>query len=175
MIRQCIDARRAQARLNRGFVGFARHPAAIPGTARRFCRIWPNVTTKVLIVEDDLLNRMFYEAVFQQRGYDMMAVDDGARVLDAVDSFAPDFITMDIHLPHVSGRKLIRKIKRNPATQHIPILAITAYAGQRDEEEIRRAGAKGYLAKPLSIEQLLEEVDALLSVAGPAANHQAIA
>ncbi|KLI65228.1 hypothetical protein AAV99_04105 [Aurantiacibacter marinus] len=114
---------------------------------------------------------MFYEAVFQQRGYDMMAVDDGARVLDAVESFAPDLITMDIHLPHVSGRKLIRKIRRNPATQHIPILAITAYAGQRDEDEIRRAGAKGYLAKPLRIEQLLEEVDALLGLAEPATQH----
>lgn len=120
------------------------------------------MTTKVLIVEDDLLNRMFYEAVFMQRGYEMLAVDDGAHVLEAVDSFAPDFITMDIHLPHVSGRKLIRAIMRNPATKHIPILAITAYAGKQDEEEIRRAGARGYLAKPLSIERLLEQVDALL-------------
>ena len=120
------------------------------------------MATKILIVEDDLLNRMFYEAVFRQRGYELMLVDDGARVLDAVDSFTPDIITMDIHLPHVSGRKLIREIKRNPRTQHIPILAITAYAGKRDEEGIRRAGAGGYLAKPLSIESLLGEVDALL-------------
>lgn len=120
------------------------------------------MATKVLIVEDDLLNRMFYEAVFRQRGYELMLVDDGARVLDAVDSFTPDIITMDIHLPHVSGRTLIREIKRNPQTQHIPILAITAYAGKRDEEGIRRAGAGGYLAKPLSIESLLGEVDALL-------------
>ncbi len=121
------------------------------------------MTIKVLIVEDDLLNRMFYEAVFNQRGYELMLVDDGARVLDAVDDFAPDLITMDIHLPHVSGRKLIREIKRNPQTAQIPILAITAYAGKRDEEGIRRAGASGYLAKPLSIEQLLGEVDSLLN------------
>jgi two-component system, cell cycle response regulator DivK len=123
------------------------------------------MATKVLIVEDDLLNRMFYEAVFQQRGYEMMLVDDGARVLDAVATFTPDIITMDIHLPHVSGRKLIREIKRNPRTQHIPILAITAYAGKRGEEGIRRAGAGGYLAKPLSIDSLLGEVDALLGEA----------
>ena len=120
------------------------------------------MTTKVLIVEDDLLNRMFYEAVFQQRDYQMMVVDDGAHVLSAVDEFSPDLITMDIHLPHVSGRKLIRQIKRDPRTQHIPILAITAYAGKRDEEEIRRAGASSYLAKPLSIDRLLKEVDVLL-------------
>lgn len=120
------------------------------------------MTTRILIVEDDLLNRMFYEAVFRQRGYELLAVDDGARVLEAVDSFAPDIITMDIHLPHVSGRKLIRRIMRNPRTQHIPILAITAYAGREDEAEIRRAGARAYLAKPLRIERLLEEVDGLL-------------
>ncbi|MWV26365.1 response regulator [Aurantiacibacter rhizosphaerae] len=121
------------------------------------------MVTKILIVEDDLLNRMFYEAVFNQRGYELLLVDDGARVLDAVESFRPDLITMDIHLPNISGRKLIRSIKRNPETAHIPILAITAYAGKRDEEGIRRAGASGYLAKPLSIDQLLGEVDALLS------------
>lgn len=126
------------------------------------------VTTKVLIVEDDLLNRMFYEAVFEQRGYQLMAVDDGARVIDAVASFAPDIITMDIHLPHVSGRQLIRQIQRNPQTAHIPILAITAYAGRQDEADIRRAGARGYLAKPLSIERLLEEVDGLLAAPVPA-------
>ena len=120
------------------------------------------MTTKVLIVEDDLLNRMFYEAVFKQRDYQLMVVDDGADVLEAVDSFRPDLITMDIHLPHISGRKLIRKITRQDATKHIPILAITAYAGKQDEADIRRAGAKGYLAKPLSIERLLGEVDALL-------------
>lgn len=121
------------------------------------------MATKVLIVEDDLLNRMFYEAVLQQRGYELMLVDDGARVLEAVESFAPDLITMDIHLPNVSGRKLIRQIARNPATAGIPILAITAFAGRRDEEEIRQLGAKAYLAKPLSIDKLMREVDALLA------------
>ncbi|APE27487.1 response regulator [Aurantiacibacter gangjinensis] len=120
------------------------------------------MATKVLIVEDDVLNRMFYEAVFKQRGYELMLVDDGARVLDAVETFGPDLITMDIHLPHVSGRKLIRKITRNPDTANIPILAITAFAGKRDEEEIRKAGASSYLAKPLNIDTLLREVDALL-------------
>ena len=118
--------------------------------------------TKVLIVEDDLLNRMFYETVFQQHGFDTRSVDDGAQVLDAVDDYAPDLVTMDIQLPHVSGRKLIRKIRRNPATSHIPILAMTAFAGKRDEEEIRRAGADGYLAKPLTIDQLMGQVNSLL-------------
>lgn len=119
--------------------------------------------TKVLIVEDDLLNRMFYEAVLQQHGFETRTVDDGARVLDAVDVYAPDLITMDIQLPGMSGRKLIRMIRRNPATRHIPVLAMTAFAGRRDEEDIRRAGADAYLSKPLTIDQLMGQVNALLS------------
>ena len=117
---------------------------------------------KVLVVEDDLLNRMFYEAVFSQRDYDVYVVDDGAKVMDAVDAFRPDLVTMDINLPNVSGRRLIRKIRRDPAMRHIPILAITAYAGKKDAEEIRKAGANGYLSKPLSIDQLLGAVDSLM-------------
>ena len=117
---------------------------------------------KVLVVEDDLLNRMFYEAVFSQRDYDVHVVDDGAKVMDAVGAFRPDLVTMDINLPNVSGRRLIRKIRRDPAMRHIPILAITAYAGKKDEEEIRKAGANGYLSKPLSIDQLLGAVDSLM-------------
>lgn len=120
------------------------------------------VAYKVLIVEDDLLNRMFYEEVFKLEAFETRIVEDGARVMQAVDEFAPDLITMDIQLPNVSGRKLIRKIRRNPATRDIPILAMTAYAGKRDEEDIRRAGADGYLAKPLTIERLLGEVNRLL-------------
>ena len=118
--------------------------------------------TKVLIVEDDLLNRMFYDAVFSQREYETHVVDDGAQVLAAVGEFRPDLITMDINLPNVSGRRLIRQIRRDPETRHIPILAITAYAGKRDEEEIRKAGADDYLSKPLSIDELLSAVDTLM-------------
>lgn len=123
---------------------------------------WVHVAARILIVEDDLLNRMFYEAVFKQRDFELKIVADGSEVLEAVDSFRPDLITMDIQLPNVSGRKLIRAISRNPATSDIPILAITAFASRSDEEQIRRAGAQGYLAKPLSIDRLLGEVDALL-------------
>lgn len=120
------------------------------------------MTRKVLIVEDDLLNRMFYEAVFQQHGFETRTVDDGARVLAAIAEYAPDLITMDIQLPNVSGRKLIRQIRRNPDTSSIPVLAMTAFAGRSDEDQIRRAGADGYLAKPLTIERLLGEVNRLL-------------
>ena len=117
---------------------------------------------KVLVVEDDLLNRMFYQAVLEGEGYDVALVPDGARVLEEVRQFAPDLITMDIQLPHVSGLTLIRQLQRDAATRDIPILAITAFAGRNDEARIRQAGAKGYIAKPVTIPRLLGALDDML-------------
>lgn len=117
---------------------------------------------KVLIVEDDLLNRMFYEAVLSDRGYEVAMVDDGARVIDEVHAFRPDLITMDIQLPNVSGVQLIRRLQKDEATKVIPILAITAFCGKGEEARIRRAGAKGYIAKPVTIPRLVGEIEKIL-------------
>lgn len=117
---------------------------------------------KILVVEDDLLNGMFYIAVLRSHGFDVAVVNDGALVMDEVAQFAPDLITMDIHLPNVSGLTLIRQMQRNERSRAIPVLAMTAYAGKGDEADIRAAGARGYLAKPIKIPQLLGEVDRLL-------------
>ena len=120
------------------------------------------MATRVLVVEDDLLNRMFYHEVLQGRGYEVALVDDGALVMEEARGFAPDLITMDIQLPNISGLRLIRQLRRDEATRAIPILAITAFAGRGEEERIRGAGADGYLAKPVTIPKLLGAVDAIL-------------
>lgn len=117
---------------------------------------------KVLIVEDDLLNRMFYEAALSDRGYEVAMVDDGARVIDEVNAFRPDLITMDIQLPNVSGVQLIKRLQKDETTRDIPILAITAFCGKGEEDRIRRAGARGYIAKPVTIPRLVGEIDAIL-------------
>ena len=120
------------------------------------------MAVRILIVEDDVLNRMFYKAVFEDRGYETELVDDGAQVLERVASFQPDLITMDIQLPHVSGGRLIRALRKDKATKHIPVIAITAFVGKEEEVAIRRAGADAYLKKPVTIDQLLEHVDAIM-------------
>ena len=118
--------------------------------------------TKVLIVEDDLLNRMFYRAVFADRGFETVMVEDGAQVHEEVSRFAPDLITMDIQLPNVSGRQLIRELQ---------VLAITAFAGPSEERRLRRAGARGYLSKPVTIARLLGEVETILNQGVDATTH----
>jgi two-component system, cell cycle response regulator DivK len=121
------------------------------------------MSNKVLVVEDDILNRMFYSAVLEGQGYEVIVVDDGAHVLDEVRRVQPDVITMDIHLPSISGLDLIRLLQDDPDTRPIPILAITAFAGRGEEARIRRAGARAYIAKPVSIARLTSEIAALVA------------
>lgn len=121
------------------------------------------MAAKVLVVEDDLLNRMFYHEVLSGHGYEVAQVSDGAAVLDEVARFEPDLVTMDIQLPNISGLRLIRKLQKDPATRDIPIIAITAFAGKGEEERIRQAGARAYLSKPVTIPKLLDAVQALLA------------
>lgn len=118
---------------------------------------------KVLVVEDDLLNRMFYHAVLEGHGFDVALVEDGADVLDEVRRYCPDLITMDIHLPNISGLRLIKQLQAGEQTRSIPILAITAFAGKGEEKRIRGAGVSGYLPKPVTIPRLIGEVDAILA------------
>jgi two-component system cell cycle response regulator DivK len=124
------------------------------------------VTKKILVVEDDLLNRMFLSATLEASGYAVRVVADGAQVVAAAEEFAPDLVTMDINLPNVSGVQLIRKLKAKPEFRDVPILAITAYVGKGEEAHIRRAGAADYMAKPVRIGPLLASVETLLGEPG---------
>lgn len=117
---------------------------------------------RVLVVEDDLLNRMFYSTVLEGEGYEVQIVNDGSNVMAEVAAFRPDLITMDIHLPGVSGLDLIKQLQKSADWKQIPILAITAFAGRGEEARIRRAGARGYIAKPVTIARLTSEIEALL-------------
>ena len=123
------------------------------------------MATRILVVEDDLLNRMFYHDALGARGYDVALVGDGAVVLAEVERFNPDLITMDISLPNISGLRLIRMLKRDAATRGIPILAITAFAGRDEEDRVLLAGAAGYLAKPVTFDRLVGTVAELLGEA----------
>lgn len=120
------------------------------------------MSKRILVVEDDLLNRMFFSATLEASGFAVRMVTDGAEVLDATKAFRPDLITMDINLPNVSGVQLIKKLRADPAFRDIPILAVTAYVGKGEEARIRRAGASEYMAKPISIRPFLASVDRLL-------------
>lgn len=117
---------------------------------------------RVLVVEDNDLNRKLFCDVLKASGFAVEPVADGELVLNAARAFAPDLVLMDIQLPNVSGVDLIAAIKRDAALASVPVLAVTAYAGKGDEERIRAAGAADYLSKPVSIGPFLAAVKRLL-------------
>lgn len=117
---------------------------------------------RILVVEDNDLNRKLFCDVLKSQGYAVEPVSDGRDALDKARSFVPNLIIMDIQLPNVSGLELIEAAKADSVLRSIPVLAVTAYAGKGDEERIRDAGADNYLAKPVSIGPFMAAVKALV-------------
>jgi two-component system cell cycle response regulator DivK len=119
---------------------------------------------RILVVEDNDLNRKLFCEVLRANGFAVEPVADGLQALDAARNFVPNLVIMDIQLPNVSGLDLIAQIKGDLILRAIPVLAVTAYAGKGDEERIRDAGAEGYLAKPVSIGPFMAAVNNLLAL-----------
>ena len=120
---------------------------------------------RILVVEDNDLNRKLFCDVLKSQGYAVEPCADGLEALDKARSFVPNLIIMDIQLPNVSGLDLIEAAKKDSVLRPIPVLAVTAYAGKGDEERIRDAGAEGYLAKPVSIGPFMMAVRGLVEKA----------
>ena len=119
---------------------------------------------KILVVEDNALNIKLFCDLLAAHGHEPEAVLDSRLALDAARTFKPDLVITDIQLPHVSGLELIRML-RSDEDEHlkaVPIMAVTAYAGQGDEERVLAAGAQAYVSKPISVVRFVAEVEALL-------------
>ena len=121
------------------------------------------VAKRILVVEDNDLNRKLFCDVLKANGYEVVPVSDGNNFLATAKRSDPQLVIMDIQLPNMSGVDLIAQLKADNATESVPVLAVTAYAGKGDEERIRDAGAQDYLAKPVSIGPFMAAVRKLLS------------
>ena len=117
---------------------------------------------RILIVEDNALNIKLFCDLLAAHGHQPQAVTDSRLALDAAREFRPDLVITDIQLPHVSGLELIRLLKADQELKSVPIMAVTAYSAQGDEERIRAAGAQAYVSKPISVVKFVEQVTALL-------------
>lgn len=117
---------------------------------------------RIMVVEDNDLNRKLFCDVLKANGFEVVPVADGKNVLGTAKKFDPHLVIMDIQLPNVSGLDLIADLKGDDGLAGVPVLAVTAYAGKGDEERIRGAGAEDYLAKPVSIGPFMAAVKTLL-------------
>ena len=117
---------------------------------------------KILIVEDNALNIKLFCDLLAAHGHQPQAVTDSRLALDSARTFDPDLVITDIQLPHVSGLDLIRMLRADAKLGRVPIMAVTAYSAQGDEERIRAAGAQSYVSKPISVVKFVAAVQELL-------------
>jgi two-component system cell cycle response regulator DivK len=118
---------------------------------------------KILLVEDDEMNRDMLSRRLERRGYEVVIAVDGGQGLRLAQSEAPDLILMDMSLPGLDGWQAARQLKAVPATQAIPILALTAHAMAGDREKALEAGCADYDTKPIEFPRLLGKIRALLA------------
>jgi two-component system cell cycle response regulator DivK len=119
---------------------------------------------KVLIVEDHELNLKLFRDLLELKGIEVLATNDGSLFYDMALSSMPDLILMDIKLQLVSGYDLIKQVKNNPLTKHIPIIAVTAFATKNDEEKLLKAGCASYIAKPFAVDHFFEVIGKFLEL-----------
>ena len=117
---------------------------------------------KLLLVEDNELNRDMLSRRLERRGYTVVCATDGEAALAAAAGEKPDLILMDMDLPVVSGWDATRMIRNDPALSAIPVLALTAHALPADRDKALQAGCDDYQSKPIDFAELLTKIGQLL-------------
>ena len=120
------------------------------------------MTSRILLVEDNELNRDMLSRRLTRRGFTVDVAVDGQEGLDRVQQQAPDLILLDMDLPVIDGWEVARRLKADDRTSGIPVIALTAHAMAGDRERAMDAGADDYETKPIAFNTLVEKIEALL-------------
>ena len=118
---------------------------------------------KILLIEDNELNRDMLSRRLQKRGYEVVTAVDGETGVTTAQVEAPALILMDISLPGIDGWEATRRLKAAPATCRIPIVALTAYAMPNDRDKALAVGCDDFDTKPIELPRLLEKIETLLN------------
>lgn len=121
--------------------------------------------SRILLIEDDYGNRVLFTDFLKYCGYCVMPLADGTNYLDAIDTFMPDLILLDIKLPKLSGLSIIEALKKHPHFKQIPILVVSGYAFKADRQKAMSLGAADYLVKPVQPDTLKTAIQATLAQA----------
>ncbi len=120
---------------------------------------------KILLVEDNEMNRDMLSRRLLRGGYEVVIAEDGARAVAMAMSVEPDLILMDMSLPVIDGWEAARRIKATPELCKIPIIALTAHAMATDRKKALEAGCDDYDTKPIELQRLLGKIETLLAPA----------
>lgn len=118
--------------------------------------------SKILLVEDNEMNRDMLSRRLKKKGYAVTVAVDGENGVLLAQSLLPDLILMDMSLPVIDGWEASRRIKTAPLTRHIPIIALTAHAMAEDRQKALQVGCDDYDTKPVDLNRLLAKINALL-------------
>ena len=118
---------------------------------------------KLLLVEDNEMNRDMLSRRLERKGFEIMLAVDGLNGVEMARQNAPDLILMDMSLPLLDGWEATRRLKSDDATRPIPIIALTAHAMSSDRDKALEAGCDDYDTKPVDLPRLLSKIEALLS------------
>ena len=124
---------------------------------------WGEFVPKILLVEDNEMNRDMLSRRLQRKGFQVIIAVDGAQGVAMAQADAPDLILMDMSLPVLDGWEATRQLKASGPTRSIPIIALTAHAMSGDQERALQAGCDHYDTKPIDLPRLLEKINALLN------------
>jgi CheY-like chemotaxis protein len=116
---------------------------------------------KVLIAEDNAVNRELLHELLEMRGYAVIEACDGEEALRKIADARPDILMLDLNMPVLDGYATIRRIREDPQSTSLPVLAVTAYAMRGDREKILDSGFDGYLSKPIGPAELDRELQRL--------------
>jgi len=119
--------------------------------------------SKILLVEDNEMNRDMLTRRLQRRGYEVVVAVDGAQGLAMAQSETPAIVLMDISLPVLDGWEATRRLKMAPETKSIPVIALTAHAMSGDRERCIEAGCDDFDTKPVEIARLVGKIETLLN------------
>ena len=117
---------------------------------------------KILLIEDNELNRDMLSRRLQKRGYEVVMAADGETGVAMAQADAPGLILMDVSLPGIDGWEATRRLRAAPETRHIPIVALTAYTTSGDREKALAAGCDDFDTKPIDLPRLLGKIETLL-------------
>jgi two-component system cell cycle response regulator DivK len=120
------------------------------------------MAAKILLVEDNEMNRDMLSRRLQRRGYEVVTAVDGESGLALTKSESPALVLLDMSLPGIDGWEATRQLKADPATRAIPVIALTAHAMAGDREQALAAGCDDFDIKPIDLDRLLGKIEALL-------------
>ena len=117
---------------------------------------------KVLYIEDNIDNMTLVRRVLEVEGYEVIGAENGIEGLAKARTTEPDLVITDINLPDIDGYEITETLKKDIKTAHIPVIAMTANVMKKDRDQVHEVGCDGYIAKPIDIDVLPEQVENFL-------------